>query len=85
MELWGGSYKGLTPKSKGLNMKCVSCENPNPDQWFYCRSCGKKTSKSKFTTNLYMRSEIGKRTDIEFSSTTIDDDIKQRNKKLRYA
>jgi len=31
-----------------------------------------------------MRSEIGKRTDIEFSSTTIDEDIKQRNKKLGY-
>jgi len=85
VELWGGSYKGLTPKSKGLNMKCVSCESPNPDQWFYCRSCGKKTSESKFTTNLYMRSEIGKRTDIEFSTTTIDEDINQRNKKLRYA
>tara|TARA_R110000751_G_scaffold37416_2_gene90777 strand:+ start:523 stop:723 length:201 start_codon:yes stop_codon:yes gene_type:complete len=66
-------------------MKCVSCESPNPDQWFYCRSCGKKTSESKFTTNLYMRSEIGKRTDIEFSTVTIDEDIKQRNKKLGYA
>tara|TARA_R110000787_G_scaffold71404_4_gene158936 strand:+ start:240 stop:440 length:201 start_codon:yes stop_codon:yes gene_type:complete len=66
-------------------MKCVSCESPNPDQWFYCRSCGKKTSESKFTTNLYMRSEIGKRTDIEFSTTTIDEDINQRNKKLGYA
>ena len=85
MELWGGSYKGLTPKSKGLNMKCVSCESPNPDQWFYCRSCGKKTSKSKFTTNLYMMSEMGKRTDIELSTTTIEEDIKQRNKKLGYA
>ena len=66
-------------------MKCVSCESPNPDQWFYCRSCGKKTSESKFTINLYMRSEIGKRTDIEFSTTTIDEDINQRNKKLGYA
>jgi hypothetical protein len=63
---------------------CINCEIPNPEEWFYCRSCGKKTSESKFTTNLYMRSEIGKRTDIEFSSTTIDEDIKQRNKKLGY-
>ena len=66
-------------------MKCVSCESPNPDQWFYCRSCGKKTSESKFTTNLYMRSEIGKRTDIEFSATTVEEDIKQRNKESGYA
>ena len=28
-----------------------------------------------------MMSEIGKRTDIEFSTTTMDEDIKQRNKK----
>ena len=66
-------------------MKCVSCESPNPDQWFYCRSCGKKTSKPRFTTNLYMMSEVGKRTDIEFSATTMEEDIKQRNKKLGYA
>jgi hypothetical protein len=32
-----------------------------------------------------MLSEIGKRTDIEFSATTVEEDIKQRNKKLGYA
>jgi hypothetical protein len=32
-----------------------------------------------------MMSEAGKRTDIEFSTVTIDEDIKQRNKKLGYA
>jgi len=30
-------------------------------------------------------SEIGKRTDIEFSATTVEEDIKQRNKKAGYA
>ena len=66
-------------------MNCKHCEAPNKEGWFYCKSCGKKASKSRFTTNLYMISEIGKRTDIEFSHTTIDEDIKQRNKKIGYA
>jgi len=66
-------------------MKCVNCNKPNPEQWFHCRHCGKKTSESKFTTNLFMMSEMGKRTDIELRTTTIEEDIKQRNKKRGYA
>ena len=60
---------------------CINCKSPNPDQWFYCRKCGKKSSDSKFTTNLYMMSESGKRTDIEFSTITIDEDIKSMNRR----
>ena len=63
--------------------KCKHCKEPNPQGWFYCRECGSKTSESNFTTNLYMQSEIGKRTDIEFSTTTINEDIKIRNKQLQ--
>jgi uncharacterized membrane protein YvbJ len=59
---------------------CKHCREPNPEGWFYCRECGSKTSDTKFTTNLYMMSEAGKRTDIEFSTMTMDEDIKQRNK-----
>ncbi len=66
-------------------MKCVNCNKPNPERWFYCRHCGSKSSDVKFTTNLYTMSDIGKRTDIEFSHTTIDQDIKDRNKKRVYA
>ena len=64
---------------------CINCKSPNPDQWFYCRKCGKKSSESKFTTNLYMMSEAGKRTDIEFSTTTIDEDIKSMNRRNNHA
>jgi len=64
---------------------CINCKSPNPDQWFYCRKCGKKSSDSKFTTNLYMMSEAGKRTDIEFSTTTIDEDIKSMNRRNNHA
>ena len=55
-------------------MNCIHCNSPNPEQWFYCRNCG------KYTTNLYMMSALGKRTDIELTPTTVGEDIKHRNK-----
>ena len=65
----------------------MHCETPNPDGWFYCKTCGNKTSEPKFTTNMYMISEIGKRSDIEFSTTTMDDviirDKNERGQKSR--
>ena len=61
-------------------MPCIHCDSPNPERWFYCRNCGNKTSKSKFTTNLYMMSALGKRTDMELTPTTVEEDIKHRNK-----
>ena len=56
---------------------CVHCSSPNPEHWFYCRVCGKKSSTPKFTTNLYMMSEVGKRTDVEFSHVSMEDSIKE--------
>ena len=42
-----------------------------------CSECKKTKSKEKkWTTDMYMVSEIGKRTDIEFRSVNIEDDIK---------
>ena len=61
-------------------MNCIHCNSPNPELWFYCRNCGKKTSEPKYTTNLYMMSALGKRTDIELTPTTVGEDIKHRNK-----
>ena len=63
---------------------CINCKSSNPEKWFYCRECGKRASDTKFTTNLYMMSEIGKRTDIELSTTTIEEDIKDMNRR-KYA
>ena len=62
-------------------MACIHCESPNPERWFYCKKCGKKTSENKFTTNLYMISKLGKRTDIELTNTTVDEDIKHMNRR----
>ena len=48
-----------------------------------CPKCNNIKSKDKkWTTNLYMISEIGKRTDIEFSSTTVKEDIKNFQRRV---
>ena len=62
-------------------MACIHCESPNPERWFYCKKCGKKTSESEFTTNLFMMSKLGKRTDIELTQSTVDEDIKHMNRR----
>ena len=48
--------------------KCIHCNKDNRGGWFYCKSCGKQASESKFTTNLWMTSDLGKRTDVELST-----------------
>ena len=55
--------------------KCIKCEAPNPEGWFYCRTCGEKTIMNEYSTNLWMRTERGARTDVEFSSVSMDSHI----------
>ena len=56
---------------------CVHCSNPYPVNWFYCRDCGKRSSDVTFSTNMWMRTERGKRTDMEFRNITMDEHIKE--------
>jgi hypothetical protein len=65
-------------------MQCQYCHKENLEGWFYCRSCGKRASAIKFTTNLWMMSDLGKRTDMEFSSQTMDESIEEM-RRSRYA
>ena len=64
-----------------VNMNCIKCKSPNPEQWFYCRKCGSKASEPTYTTNMFMGSEIGRRSDIEFSEVSMDSHINKINKK----
>tara|TARA_R100001163_G_C4861195_1_gene67357 strand:- start:250 stop:456 length:207 start_codon:yes stop_codon:yes gene_type:complete len=64
--------------------KCIHCNKKNKDNWFYCRSCGKKASESKFTTNMWMTSQMGKRTDVELSVQSISDNTAKMRKNLGY-
>ena len=65
--------------------KCMHCDRENREGWFYCKSCGKKASESKFTTNLWMTSDLGKRTDVELSTQSMGDNIQKMRKNLGYA
>ena len=65
-------------------MQCQYCHKENSEGWFYCRSCGERASATKFTTNLWMMSETGKRTDVEFSPQTMGESIKEMRRN-RYA
>jgi uncharacterized membrane protein YvbJ len=65
--------------------KCMHCDKENREGWFYCKSCGKKASESKFTTNLWMTSDLGKRTDVELSTQSMGDNIQKMRKNLGYA
>ena len=58
-------------------MKCIHCKSDNNDNWFYCRNCGKHASDNKYSQNMWMRTERGKRTDIEFGTTTIEESVKR--------
>ena len=66
-------------------MKCQYCQHPNEERWFYCRACGERTSESSFTTNMFMVSEIGRRSDIEFSSIDVESHMNSilKNRELK--
>ena len=65
--------------------KCMHCDKENREGWFYCKYCGKKASESKFTTNLWMTSDLGKRTDVELSTQSIQQNTEKKRKNLGYA
>ena len=59
---------------------CQHCNEPNPENWFYCRSCGKRAAQRKYTTNTWMRTEAGKRTDVEFNVMSVEESAERLNK-----
>ena len=63
----------------------MHCDRENREGLFYCKYCGKKASESKFTTNLWMTSDLGKRTDVELSTQSMGDNIQKMRKNLGYA
>ena len=58
-------------------MHCQHCNEQNDENWFYCRKCGKRATEPKWTVNSFMMSDLGKRTDIEFSETTVEKSMKK--------
>ena len=58
-------------------MHCQHCNEQNDENWFYCRKCGKRATERKWTVNSFMMSELGKRTDVELSETTVEKSMKK--------
>ena len=53
------------------------CNNHGYHKGSSCPKCGKSKSKDKkWTTDMYMISAIGKRTDIEFRTVSVEEDVK---------
>ena len=52
-------------------LKCQHCDKPNPENWFFCRDCGKRASAPKFTTNSFVISEAGKTILEAFDQITV--------------
>ena len=36
-------------------MNCQHCNEPNPERFFNCHSCGKRAAKPKWNTNFVVR------------------------------
>ena len=60
-----------------MDNNCVHCSNPNPEDLFYCKQCGKHASNEKYSKNMWMRTERGKRTDMEMRNITMDEHIQE--------
>ena len=68
--------------------ECQYCNHPNNGGWFYCKNCGDRAQPPKFTTNSFMRSKLGNRTDIEMNSISLEESTNKMagntmNQKLR--
>ena len=60
--------------------KCVHCDKPNSEGWFYCRSCGNKASEPMYTTQVVIRysgcATAIRKDLVDFSTITMEDSIK---------
>jgi len=67
-------------------MNCQHCNEPNPEGYFNCRSCGKRASKPKFTQQFVVREDNpwarAIRTDqVNFGTKDMNTHIKENQKK----
>jgi len=63
-------------------MNCIHCDHPNTEGWFYCRHCGKRANEPMCVPNLIIRdagfAKAIRKDQIEFSETTMGEDIESR-------
>lgn len=65
--------------------KCQHCKTPNPENYFNCRSCGRRASEPKFTTNSFVREGAWataiRKDQVDFSSKDMNVHIKETQEK----
>jgi hypothetical protein len=68
-------------------MACQHCKADNTENWFYCRTCGKKANPTKFSTQFIVRETpwaTAIRKDlINVSETTMGEDIESKGGVVR--
>ena len=67
-------------------MKCQHCNEPNPEGYFNCPSCGQRAAKSKWGTNFVIRENTPwaraiRQDKINFGAKDMDEHIKETKKK----
>ena len=67
-------------------MNCVHCSDPNPEGWFYCRSCGKRSSEPLYNTQFVIRESPWagaiRKDMIDFNMVSMDDSIRSMKKEF---
>ena len=66
---------------------CIHCNEPNPDGWFSCRSCGERSSEPMYTTQLIFRdgdwATAIRKDMVDFNTISMDDSIKSMENNIK--
>ena len=66
---------------------CMHCNEPNPDGWFNCRSCGQRSSEPMYTTQLILRDASWataiRKDMVDFNTISMDDSIKSMENNIK--
>jgi len=66
---------------------CMHCNEPNPDGWFSCRSCGQRSSEPMYTTQLILRDASWataiRKDMVDFNTISMDDSIKSMENNIK--
>ena len=66
---------------------CMHCNEPNPDGWFNCRSCGQRSSEPMYITQLILRdgswATAIRKDKVHFNTISMDDSIKSMENNIK--
>tara|TARA_R110000765_G_scaffold172468_2_gene277349 strand:- start:18 stop:272 length:255 start_codon:yes stop_codon:yes gene_type:complete len=68
-----------------MSKACQYCNEPNPEGFFNCPSCGNKANKTKWSTNTFIRqggyATAIRKDQIDFGTKDMNQHIKETKKK----